>query len=174
MHKLNLGCGTNFLDGWDNHDADVDISKPLPYNNESYDYILCEHCMEHVPQQEAFRFMQECKRVLKPKGRLRISVPSIESIRVLHTPEYLAFVSHFGFPATVEGACEAIIFGHGHKSIWTGSILTLLLKVAGFKSVVVHSPSHSNDPVLQNVEGHDKIIGRNFNLIETISAEASK
>jgi len=40
MRKLNLGCGGNILDGWENHDMDLDITKPLPYDGNSIDFIF--------------------------------------------------------------------------------------------------------------------------------------
>ncbi len=78
--KLNLGCGTNKLLDWQNHDADVDISKRLPFGDRTADFIFIEHCVEHIAYYEAIEFFKECHRVLAPGGTLRVVVPSVEKI----------------------------------------------------------------------------------------------
>ena len=45
--KLNLGCGTNKLDGWENHDVDVDLRAPLPWPDGAAEFILLERVLEH-------------------------------------------------------------------------------------------------------------------------------
>jgi predicted SAM-dependent methyltransferase len=73
MRKLNLGCGGNIIAGWENHDWDVDITKPLPYEDNSIDFIFIEHCVEHTTTPDAVRFFAECLRILKDEGTLRDS-----------------------------------------------------------------------------------------------------
>jgi predicted SAM-dependent methyltransferase len=63
MRKLNLGCGGNILAGWENHDMDVDITKPLQYEDNSIDFIFIEHCVEHTTTPDAVRFFAECLRI---------------------------------------------------------------------------------------------------------------
>jgi len=65
MRKIQFGCGGNRLNGWENYDYEIDISKPLPFNNDSVDAILAEHVLEHINIHQAWNFIEECYRILK-------------------------------------------------------------------------------------------------------------
>ena len=78
--KLHLGCGKVFLDGWENHDSDVDICKPLPFVNDSVDFIFTEHVIEHITPSDGWRFFVECKRVLRVGGVIRTAFPDAARI----------------------------------------------------------------------------------------------
>jgi SAM-dependent methyltransferase len=89
---LNAGCGDRdisaCLKSW--HAAEVDncdihTSIPgamlcdltqIPRPDSSYDSILCNAVLEHVPQPEAV--MLELRRLLKPAGHVAISVPFLQ------------------------------------------------------------------------------------------------
>lgn len=171
--KLNLGCGTNRLPGWDNHDTDVDISKPLPFSDGHADYILCEHCMEHIDYYAAVAFLKECRRVLRPGGVVRIATPSIERIRREGTQAYFNFTTKWQPHATAQGAMHAIAYCHGHRSVWTDSLLESTLFLAGYKWVTKCNPHASASEQLRDVDGHHRVIGEDWNRIETIVYEAA-
>ena len=167
--KLNLGCGDNKLPGWVNKDADVDISRRLPFKNESADYILCEHCVEHIPYYRAIEFFRECRRVLKLAGVARIIVPSIEQIWKTADDEYCEFTTRWQkVGPTPRGAMSAILYAHGHKTAWTASLLEATLYFAGFDKVKKCWPHVSEHVELNGVDGHHHMIGRRFNEIESI------
>lgn len=172
--KLNLGCGTNRLDGWKNHDADVDITKPLPWADGSASFIFIEHCVEHVSYHEAIRFFEEARRVLGPDGVLRVTVPSVERIRRLGTRQYFDFTRKFGGDGTLRGALTTIIFKHGHLMGWTASVMREALLYAGFAEAEERAVGESRFPELRGVEGHGKVIGDAFNRIESMVFEARK
>ncbi len=82
MRVLDLGCGPSKLPGaigLDIHpgsQADVlaDFEQGfLPFADESFDHIECSHVIEHV--RNPVRLMEECWRVLKLGGTLRIKTP---------------------------------------------------------------------------------------------------
>lgn len=92
---LNVGCGTDYKDGWVNIDnnSDNNISKldlnwdlrnPLPYADGSVDYIFNEHFMEHLTVEEAIRANKDFLRVLKKGGVLRIAMPNLEDVVELY------------------------------------------------------------------------------------------
>jgi methyltransferase family protein len=173
--RLNLGCGTNKLNGWENHDADVDITKRLPWDDSSVGYINIEHCVEHVSYRSAIEFFKEAHRVLAPGGVLRITVPSLEQIAKCEDTSYYRFTTKWQqVGATKRGAMHAIIYAHGHEAAWNARLMRDTLYFAGFDDVRECSPGHSNDPVLRGVEGHGKVIGDKFNLIESCTHEARK
>jgi predicted SAM-dependent methyltransferase len=90
MKLLNLGCGSVFSkeDNWTNIDFisssnDVishNLTKGIPFPNESYDVVYHSHVLEHFSKDEAIAFLKECYRVLKPNGVMRIAVPDLEGI----------------------------------------------------------------------------------------------
>ena len=97
--KLNVGCGTDYKKGWinidnnsdnniDKLDLNWDLRDPLPYEDESVDYIFNEHFFEHLAPDEGVAVMKDLRRVLKPGGVLRIAMPDLEGVinNYLHVP----------------------------------------------------------------------------------------
>jgi predicted SAM-dependent methyltransferase len=169
MRKLNLGCGGNILAGWENHDMDVDITKPLQYEDNSIDFIFIEHCVEHTTTPDAVRFFAECLRILNYEGTLRVAVPSADKIMDLADAGYLAWHGQSGFgDGTKRGAVRSILLDHGHLSAWNHSILESCLFAAGFDPDKIYSCD------ISELEGHGKVIGDHNNKIETIIMEAIK
>lgn len=175
--RINLGCGTNRIMGWSNHDADVDITKRLPWEDNVASFVFAEHVVEHVPYTEALCFFTECHRVLRAGGVCRIAVPSVERVWQMATPEYGKFTERW---VKADGldyrrrAMTNILFRHGHRAPWTEGLLCASLFYAGFKSVLPRAPGYSEHVELRGVEGHGKVIGDEFNAIETVVVEATK
>jgi hypothetical protein len=173
--RLNLGCGTNRIPGWQNHDADVDITKHLPWPDNSASHISIEHCVEHVPYKLAIEFFKEALRVLAPGGTLRVTVPSLEQIAKCDDSDYWQFTTKWQqLGATKRGSMHSIIYAHGHETVWNAQLMRDTLFFAGFDVVTAYQPGQSDDPVLRGVEGHGRVIGDKFNLIESCSHEARK
>lgn len=88
MRMLNIGCGSVFHSAWHNIDMvsshpgvrACDITKGLPYPDGSFDVCYSSHVLEHLDRGQAKRFVDECRRVLKPGGVVRIVVPDLEGI----------------------------------------------------------------------------------------------
>lgn len=174
--NINLGCGTNKLPKpWLNHDADVDITKPLPWDDGAAKYIFIEHCVEHVTHKQAIGFFKEAYRVLSPGGVIRVVVPSLEKIRESDDPEYYRFTTKWQNEGpTKRGAMNAIIYAHGHEMIWCGALMEAVLYYCGFDDIKQELPGKSEHTELRGVEGHAKVIGDRFNLIESLVFEARK
>lgn len=91
---INLGCGSTYSSAWDNFDlipADpavtrLDLLKPFPFQNSSYQYCYSSHVLEHMPRSYAPQFLKEMFRILEPAGIIRVVVPDLEEI----TRRYLA------------------------------------------------------------------------------------
>ncbi len=85
---LNVGCGNRFHPDWVNVDLSPldnsvithDLSQGIPFSDGSFEVVYHSHVLEHIPRNQAKTFIQECYRVLKPKGILRVVVPDLESI----------------------------------------------------------------------------------------------
>lgn len=83
--KINVGCGPNLLDGYENIDLfpqNERVKKgtltEMPFADGSADEILAEHIFEHMDFREEPKAWQECYRVLKTGGRLVMEVPDFE------------------------------------------------------------------------------------------------
>lgn len=174
--NINLGCGNNYIDGWQNHDADVDITCRLPFDDGSASFMFAEHVVEHVTYEQALTFFRECHRVLKVGGVLRIAVPSIERIWLLADNGYIKFASRWSENNEVSrrAAMGAILHAHGHRAPWTAGLLSASLYYAGFEQIEQYTPGQSRHVELQNVEGHGKVITDHFNHIETAIVEGTK
>ena len=82
MKRLNLGAGEDIREDWDNHDYKkfnginivFDInSDQWPIEDNTYDYILCNHIIEHV--QDIFKLFNNLHRIAKPNAIIKIEVP---------------------------------------------------------------------------------------------------
>lgn len=174
-NKIQFGCGGNQIDRWENYDSEVDISQPLPREDNSYDFVFAEHVVEHLDPPRAFRFFMECHRILKPGGVFRVAVPSVARIYQEADDTYLNWLVEMGYgEATKEDAIKSIVLNHYHLSAWTYELLDLFLLAAGFKQRVEEKVGESDHPELTNIEGHGEVIGHHNNLIETIVIEATK
>jgi len=151
---LNVGCFVNMLlntieTQWLNIDA-LDLAtyakaygynfqqldaRTLPFPDDSFDYLVASHFLEHLTSEEAQQFLSECHRVLKSGGLARIVVPDAEKLIM----EYLAgFLSDYDIinpecekAETQLGKLQALLLG-GHKSVFDESELISVMKQAGF------------------------------------------
>lgn len=118
----------------------VDIRQGLPDSDKSVDYIYCSHVLEHFEKDEAVKILQECRRVLKNKGRLRIVLPDL-NILVKNYKEAESFNREFfGFDKDLYiGMMGKIsrIFIRSHQWMYDVKTGSNLLKQAGFTEVKV-------------------------------------
>ena len=92
MEYLNLGCGYRFNPKWTNVNFFAtgkeviahDLSKSIPFADDSFDLVYHSHVLEHFTKVAATNFIQECYRVLRPGGILRVVVPDLEQIARLY------------------------------------------------------------------------------------------
>ena len=86
---LDFGCGEVCQPGYEGVDLYAPSAKhkvnlfqlPLPWKDNSVDGIWCSHFIEHIPQALRWPFFDECWRILKPDGVMRIFVPNWKSER---------------------------------------------------------------------------------------------
>lgn len=89
--KLNIGCGTDYKEGWvniDNNsdknitqlDLNWDLRNPLPFDDNSVDFIFNEHFIEHLSVEESRKSLSDFMRVLKPGGVMRIAMPDMVDV----------------------------------------------------------------------------------------------
>jgi SAM-dependent methyltransferase len=87
MVKLNFGSGETALEGFINIDLEAstkpdivhDIRKaPLPFQDESVDWIQMFHCIEHIEMAHWDNLFGEFRRVLKMGGVLFLAYPEFK------------------------------------------------------------------------------------------------
>lgn len=57
----------------------ADITQHLPYADNTFDALVAIEVVEHLPDHT--RFFRECRRVLKPHGKMLLSTPNILSFK---------------------------------------------------------------------------------------------
>lgn len=85
---LNLGCGSRFHPDWVNLDLHPssravqqwDLQKEFPFPDGWFDVVYHSHVLEHFSQQNGLRFLERCRKVLRPEGIIRVVVPDLEKI----------------------------------------------------------------------------------------------
>ncbi len=176
VRKLQIGAGRNLLGDWLNTDLrpvrrDVvflDATKPFPFEDATFDYVISEHQIEHVTYKRGLRMLRECLRVLKPGGKIRLATPDLEILVGLYAREksdlqrryiewivdtYLPEVGRYKAPFVVNNAFR----NWGHQFIYDYETLQGAMEQAGFVNITRHALGESNDINLQAVESHDHV-----------------
>jgi predicted SAM-dependent methyltransferase len=137
-NHLHLGCGTKYLPGFLNIDGNPFHKIALPFRSGSVDSIYSTHMFEHFYPDELKRLLQECVRVLKTGGGIRLIVPSLESAIAAYTQQrnewfYDSFPRHFD---SLGGRFSNFVFCDGqHRTAFDFSYLSEVLREAGFREV---------------------------------------
>jgi predicted SAM-dependent methyltransferase len=180
MKGLNIGCGPVILQTdhieWENSDfADTessqswkidkkrDFTQPMTdIEDNSIDFIIAWHIIEHVGLHENANLVTEWFRVLKPGGKLFIACPNIKAIAqniVAGTPPwndpYIMMVNLFG---PYNG-----YVGDYHKWGYTPESLSELLTRCGFSQV---NPNFTIGNLASNIGGNNanKVGFADYNL----------
>lgn len=191
VKKLQVGSGPNVLPGWLNTCKNperpgvffLDITKPSPFENNTFDYVFSEHMIEHMSYPEGLMMLRECHRIMKPGGRIRISCPDINFlIRLANNPtdqdiEYIKWASRHFTPWApyTDGifVLNNFVRDFHHIFIYNPKTLERSLGMTGFTDFTWHNIKESGDPHLQNLE-NDSRMPPGFLQIETMTVEAIK
>ncbi len=192
IRKLHIGCGDNLLDNWINTDfypdkkkAFLDVSEKFPFKSHEFDYIFCEHLIEHLSFREGSNTLCESFRILKPEGKIRISTPDLRYLMDIYSlektdiqrQEMEKFVNTFFCEAKVYQDAiliNTLFYKFGHKFIYDFKVLENTLLEAGFVNIHRCDIGQSSDKELCNLESHGKFIGEEFNKLHTMTVEAQK
>jgi len=192
IRRLHIGCGENLLPGWLNTDLFpvkgalfLDASKQLPFPARTLDYIFSEHLIEHLEYQDGVRLVQECHRVLKPEGRLRIATPDLRFLIELHAENKTELQQRYirwavdTFLPSMDGYMDTFVINNfftdwGHKFIYDEKTLRRVFENAGFVDIARFEVGQSADESLRGIEWHGRKIGDEFNALETMVLEGMK
>lgn len=71
----------------------ADLSNSLPYDDGSFDYVTCIEGLEHI--ENPHQAIREFARVIKPGGRIIVSIPNILNIEERFKWLFYGYTSHF-------------------------------------------------------------------------------
>jgi predicted SAM-dependent methyltransferase len=144
--RLCLGSGGAPIPGWVNIDlnppADVllDLRFGIPVPTGTIDTIYSEHLVEHLPLEAAMALFGECRRVLEPRGVMRVATPDLEQLVTdyrrdwrsrhdwINWPEY-------GYIDTPVRMINVAVREWGHQYLYDFAELSLRMTAAGFGHV---------------------------------------
>lgn len=150
---INLGGGSNTGAQWLTADTDpradvyIDMTRRLPFPNDSLDGIFLEEAIEHIPAAAARILLSECHRCLKSGKPLRLSTPDLRWFVALLDSDWvpagilLEMARHqlgADYTASAEltlAAVNSVFKEHGHVFIWDFNSLAGALTRAGFSKI---------------------------------------
>lgn len=159
---LNIGCGRVKLPDFINIDREAggdlrhDITRGLPYDDASIDGIYSEHFIEHLSQKDIINFLRECRRVLKPGGRVRIATPDLDEIVRQYSGDdwNQPWLRQYGYE-WIRNRAEYLNISMrewGHAWLLNEEELTRLASLAGLGEPLRCALNESSDQHLANLE----------------------
>lgn len=164
-YKLHLACGKVNFPGWVNldldpdyatFDAEWDMRDPLPLPDGCTQYIHHEHFLEHLSVEQGLALNRECRRLLAPRGVLRVAMPDLtECVRQYYENDWRQpWMQKYGFE-WIQTRAETInlAFRHwGHQWLYDREELHRRLHEAGFETVRDCNRLQSTEPALRGLE----------------------
>lgn len=131
----------------------ADVTKHIPETTESVEVLYSSHMLEHLDRIEVQRFLKEAKRVLMPRGVIRLAVPNLK----YHINHYLAdgdadafieklYITKDRPRSFVEKVYALAIGDRHHQWMYDGASLCKLLQAAGFEDAQVMEPGFTSIP----------------------------
>jgi SAM-dependent methyltransferase len=156
----------------------LDICQPLPFADNTLEWVYAEHLIEHVSLTEAIGWLREVRRILAPGGLFRVTTPDLrryvesygraDGLFTQH--RFRAAAARFGprMPARDAFMFNQLFFLWGHRWIYDFDELCYALASAGFDAGAVGLCSYRRGS-RPDVAGLDQ----RFRNDETIYVEAT-
>jgi predicted SAM-dependent methyltransferase len=178
--KLHLGCGKIYTEGFLNiglfedekipkgkiikrnnsYIMNFNLTKEMPFNNESIRYIYSSHFIEHLTLEEGLRLCKEAYRIMQEGGVFRVSFPDlrlgienyVKGVIDEKGPDYKFFIERYKFKPT-PGMLIFEAWRHwGHKQMYDVFSMKILLKNAGFYKISEKTFRDSSMPKIEELE----------------------
>jgi SAM-dependent methyltransferase len=166
IRRLHWGCGPITPYGWVNSDiqagpgVDVvaDIRSGLPLADNSFDYITSIHVLPEIPLGDLDRALVELRRVLKPGGVLRLSLPDLDkAIQAYLSKDVDYFLIPDDAVRSISGKMIVQLLWYGRsRSMFTVEFTRELLAGCGFESIQPCSFRQTSSPFPGIVELDDR------------------
>ncbi|MDL2279312.1 methyltransferase domain-containing protein [Desulfovibrio sp. OttesenSCG-928-G11] len=195
--KLSLSSGPFYIEGWlctdivpreENNIFYCDMRHDFPFEDDCFDFIFCEHGIEHIEFEEAIICLSECRRVLKKKGVLRLTTPALDKWL-----NYYAVDSDIHDRATkfatdkwlktagdMKLYSKCLVFNNAlrnwdHKILYDFTTLKQILLSLEFAGVRAEAIGQSRHQELRNLERHGlREPFKEYNEMEVMILEAEK
>jgi predicted SAM-dependent methyltransferase len=140
--------------------------------------------IEHMRYQDAVNMLEECYRILKRPGKIRISTPDLAFLVQLYRTdkspleqEYIAWANR-SFVKDAPDDNEVFVINNfmrdwGHTFIYDENTLTAAMAGAGFTNISKCHLRYSKDDAMCNLENLERIPVK-FLELETITLEGTK
>lgn len=183
--KINLGCGDKTPEGWINVDYALgaklakipflhklgltkikwdrtiiihNLLKLFPWETESIDVVYSSHTLEHFTREEGFHFLEECHRVLKYGGIIRIVVPDLKAFTLAYLEgktraDYFIENLFVLYPSSNNFIRKILMpfISFPHKCMYDTQTLVKILQSIGF-SVTKRNAFDSSIADIKNIE----------------------
>jgi predicted SAM-dependent methyltransferase len=191
--KLQIGAGNTSLDGWLSSDINprsdtamyLDATKPFPFEDDTFDYVYSEHMIEHISWKDGLFMLNECRRVLRPGGTLRVATPDLKILLDLYrgtdhpvAKRYMQWITDT-FLEEVDVCKPSFVINNafnnwGHQFLYDAELMAMALRKAGFSNIRQCRTGESADPQLRGIESHGKnIADDDMASFETMVFEAT-
>ena len=191
VRKLQLGTSNSPMVGWLNTDVlptkpeivYLDATRRFPFKDDTFDYVYCEHMIEHIDYQNALLMLGECFRVLKPGGKIRMSTPDLRALIGLLSGDKTALQNLYVDLATrkflpeVTYCKEVFVVNNafrawGHQFLYDRETIEITMNKVGFENITYYRPGASDDESLRGIESHGIVVGcEEFNQFEAFVVE---
>lgn len=146
----------------------VNLHKQLPFQASSIDAIYASHVWEHLYYEDGVFALNECYRVCKPGGYVRLVVPDLYAIckeyvdsqgndraHILHNK--LLYRKNSRDSNVIRGAYTALTDFHTHKFMYDVNAMVSLFLKTGFENVSERSYLDSDITAIEQVESNERI-----------------
>jgi SAM-dependent methyltransferase len=177
MQRLNWGCGPLTPFGWINSDIEAgpgidvvaDIRNGLPFPDNHFDYIVSIHVLPELSYRELDPALHELRRVLKPNGVLRLSLPDMDlAINAYRSKDVDYFLIGDDEVKSLAGKMIVQLLWYGRsRSMYTWEFTKELLERTGYREVTrsAHEKSSSGLPGITELDNR---------ALESLFVEARK
>ena len=195
--KLILTAGANYTEGWfctdivpdaERNIYYCDITRNFTFPPDTFDFVYCEHGIEHVEFEDGLNCFSECHRVLKKGGVLRIATPSLDrwiNYYTVDSEEHrrtTGLATHVWLKnaAAMRLYSKCLVFNNAmrnwdHKILYDAKTLKMMLMMLQFTDIAAAEIGKSRHPELRNMERHDiEGVLKEYNAMELMVLEARK
>jgi SAM-dependent methyltransferase len=164
LTRLHWGCGPITPFGWVNSDIEVapgvdvvaDIRQGLPFPDDHFDYIVSIHVLPELAYRELDPALEELRRVLKPGGVLRLSLPDLDlAIDAYRSKDVDYFLIDDDEVRSLAGKMIVQLLWYGRsRSMFTWEFTKELLERNGFRDITrcVFEQSPSGQPGITELD----------------------
>ncbi|QDU26823.1 hypothetical protein ETAA8_19060 [Anatilimnocola aggregata] len=177
LQRLNWGCGPHSPYGWVNSDIEAgpgvdvaaDIRQGLPFPDNHFDYIVSIHVLPELAYRELDPALVELRRVLKPNGVLRLSLPDLDlAINAYRSKDVDYFLIGDEEVQSLAGKLIVQLLWYGRsRSMFTWEFTKELLERTGYRDI-------TRDAHLKTSSGLDGITELDNRPLESLFIEARK